>query len=318
MAYQTGTVTNVTELLKKLAEFAVTQNWTINKNENNVLYLSNSDGYWALEFKNKMLFVIACTGIDKNRDCFNQPGASCNNSYSKVKTQVSHLDAGKFVSYDFFGTAQYLHVCVQYQSERFRHFGFGTLNKEGQYTGGQYAFGTTFYESGYNRETLGSSNTTLGMAEGNNAYGPVVRADNLAGDTRTPWYFQADGRYQYNNLDKTEFGCYMLTNGSIFNYKHHPDSMLLTQSQSKFGQLVLPVANAPIAHCIDNLFRRLGTIPDRFECRLVGIIPRQKLQINGDTWLFVPGAQYQAGNPDRTPTDNDNSGEYGVAYRIVE
>lgn len=318
MAYQTGTATNVTELLKKLADFAVAQNWTINKNEDNALYLSNADGYWALEFKDKMLFVIACTGINKNRDCFNQPGASCNNTYSKVKTRVSHLDAGKFVSYDFFGTPQYLHVCVQYQGERFRHFGLGTLNKEGQYAGGQYAFGTTLYESGDRRAKRGSSHTTLGMADGYNEYGPVVRADNLAGDKRKPWYLQADGRYQYDTLSKSEYGCYMLTNGTAFNYEHHPDYMLLVQSISKFGQLVIPVANAPIAHCVDNLFRRLGTVPDRFECRMVGIVPRQKMQINGDTWMFIPGAQYQPGNPSQAPDGDDNSGEYGVAYRIIE
>jgi hypothetical protein len=318
MAYQTGTATNVADLLSKLAEFAVKLNWTIQKNSTNVLYLSNAEGYWALEFKDKMLFVIASTGVDKNRDCFNQPGASCNNTYSKVKTRVSHLDSGKFVSYDFFGTAQYLHVCVQYQAAKFRHFGLGTLNKEGQYTGGQYAFGTTLYESGYERRKLDSSRTTLGMADGYNEYGPVVRADNLAGDTRSPWYFQADGRYQYDTLNNKEHGCYMLTNGSVFNYTHHPESMLLKQSQSKFGQLVIPVANTPIAHCIDNLFRRLGTIPDRFESLLVGIAPRQKIQINGDTWIFIPGAQYQAGNPSQAPDGDDNSGEYGVAYRIIE
>ena len=63
MAYQTGTATNVTDLLSKLAEFAVNLNWTIQKNSTNVLYLSNADGYWALEFKDDMLFVIASTGL---------------------------------------------------------------------------------------------------------------------------------------------------------------------------------------------------------------------------------------------------------------
>ncbi|WP_109078916.1 hypothetical protein [Aggregatibacter kilianii] len=316
MAYQTGTATNVADLLGKLAEFAAPLNWVIQKNAENALYLSNADGYWALEFKDNMLFVIAGTGVDKNRDCFNQPGASCNNSYRKTKTRTSHLQNGNFVSYDFFGTAQYLHVCVQYQAERFRHFGLGTLNKEGQYTGGQYALGTTINNSSYDRPRLNSRHT-FGMSSGDDDYGPVVRADNIGGDTRTPWYFCADSRYEYS-LSGSETGCYMLTNGRTDDHAHSPDRMLLTHSQSKFGQLAIPVPNAAIAQCKDNLFRRLGTVPDRYECKIVGIVPRQKLQINGETWMFIPSAQYQSAATTIAAEGNDNSGEYGVAYRIIE
>lgn len=316
MAYQTGTAANIADLLSKLAEFAVKLNWTIQKNSTNVLYLSNADGYWALEFKDDMLFVIASTGVDKNRDCFNQPGASCNNSYLKTKTRTSHLQNGKFVSYDFFGTAQYLHVCVQYQAERFRHFGFGTLNKEGQYTGGQYVFGTTVNNSTYNRPRLNDYHT-FGMSSGDNSYGPAVRADKIGGDTRAPWYFCADSRYEYA-LSSSETGCYMLTNGRADDREHHPERMLLTHSQSKFGQLAMPVPNAVIAQCKDNLFRRLGTVPDRYECKIVGIVPRQKLQINGETWMFVPSAQYQPASTSIAAEGSENSGEYGVAYRIIE
>ena len=50
----------------------------------------------------------------------------------------------------------------------------------------------------------------------------------------------------------------MLTNGRADNAQHHPECLLLVNSQSKFGNMLLPVPNAPIAHCKDNLFRRLG------------------------------------------------------------
>ena len=110
----------------------------------------------------------------------------------------------------------------------------------------------------------------------------------------------------------------MLTNGRADNAQHHPECLLLINSQSKFGNMLLPVPNAPIAHCKDNLFRRLGTVPDRYECRMRGVIPRQILTINDERWMIVPAAQYQPANVDLAPEGEEYSGEYGVAYRIIE
>ncbi len=115
------------------SDFAQAQSWTINKHNTTQLYLSNTDGYWALEFKNNFLFTIACTGFDNSRDAFNQPGSSSNaqSAYREIKTATTHLENGNFVSYDFFGTNQYLHVVVQIEAERFRHFGIGECTMNG-------------------------------------------------------------------------------------------------------------------------------------------------------------------------------------------
>ena len=315
MAYQTGTATDINDLFNKLADFAIALNWRINKHSTNSLYLNNKDGYWALEFKDKMLFTLVCTGYDKDRDAFNQPGASCNHNLKNCKTQTTHLDEGNYVGYDFFGTAQYLHVVVQYQAERFRHFGIGTLNKEGEYTGGQYAFGTYVYYSDYERPRL-SNYHTYGFSAGYDDRGPVLRADNIAGDTRSPWYFTPHSQYDWDNIRKNEYGNYLLTLGRIDSYQHHPDAFLLSVSQSQFGQALIPCPHSLIGQCKDGLFRRFGVIADRYECKMVGVLPRQKLQINGESWMIIPSAQYQTESP--APAGNDNSGQFGVAYRIVE
>lgn len=317
MAYQTGTAKNVADLLTKLSDFAESLGWSINKHTTTALFINNTDGYWAIEFKDNLLFTIAATGYDSTRDCFNQPGSSSVNSYANVKTCTSQLGTGDYVSYDFFGTSQYLHICIQIKNEVFRHFGVGTLNKEGDYTGGQYAFGTYIDTSSYDIGKLNDSHA-FGFSTGRRSYGPVLRADSIGGSSATPWYFVNSTIERYDNLNKKEFGRYMLTNGRADGYDLHPDTRLLVFSQSKFGQAVIPVPNAPIAHCEDGLFRRLGTLPDRYQCRLNGIHPRQKLEINGETWMFIPSAKYQQDNPSKSADESDNSGEYGVAYRIVE
>ncbi|QOF67341.1 hypothetical protein IFE17_09370 [Actinobacillus sp. GY-402] len=317
MAYQTGTAKNVADLLTKLSDFANSLGWSTNKLTSTALFINNADGYWAMEFKDGLLFTIAATGYDGTRDCFNQPGSSSVNSYANVKTCTSQLGTGDYVSYDFFGTSQYLHICVQIKNEVFRHFGMGTLNKEGEYTGGQYAFGTYLNYGSYYIGEL-SSYHVFGFSHGAQSYGPVLRADRIAGGHASPWYFINDYREDYAKLDKSAYGAYMLTNGRADGYWNHPDVWLLISSQSNFGQAVIPVPNAPIALCKDGLFRRLGVLPDRYQCRLNNIYPRQRLQINGESWMFIPSAKYQKGNPSVSADKSDNSGEYGVAYRIVE
>ncbi|HHE3478054.1 TPA: hypothetical protein ACPDJE_000437 [Pasteurella multocida] len=320
MAYQTGTASSVAILLEKLKEFAETQNWTINKHTATQLFLKNNEGYWALEFKNNLLFTLVCTGFDGNYDAFNQPGNSANSqfAYRQVRTATSHLENGNFVTYDFFGTSQYLHVVVQIEAERFRHFGIGTLHKEGEYTGGQYAFGTYLV----NREEYDNSDShSFGFSNGNNEFGPVVRAENLGGGTKSPWYFASYDGY-ISDLSTSGFGMCVVSLGRavMFNHKKtiHPDARLVAFSQSKFGQILIPCPHSLFAHCRDGIFRRLGILPERYECRMVGISPRQIITIAGERWMIIPSAQYNGNGQQYSERGRDNSGIQGVAYRIVE
>ncbi|UEA17531.1 hypothetical protein K7G92_000739 [Pasteurella canis] len=320
MAYQTGTATSVAILLEKLKEFAQAQSWTINKHNTTQLYLSNTDGYWALEFKNNFLFTIACTGFDNSRDAFNQPGSSANaqSAYREIKTATTHLENGNFVSYDFFGTNQYLHVVVQIEAERFRHFGIGSLIKEGNYTGGQYAFGT-YLEKG--DEHYNTEYHNFGFSAGYNNFGAVIRADGLAGETKSPWYFSPYKGWLSDVYEK-DFGKYLVTLGRAAMYESmytiHPEQRLVIFSQSKFGQGLIPCPHSLIAHCKDGIFRRLGILPDRFECTMNGIAPRQVLTILGERWMIIPSARFDARNARQIERGLDNSGIQGVAYRIIE
>ncbi|HHE3721135.1 TPA: hypothetical protein ACPDTN_002247 [Pasteurella multocida] len=320
MAYQTGTATSVAILLEKLKDFAQAQSWTINKHTATQLFLKNNEGYWALEFKDKLLFTIACTGFDNSRDVFNQPGSSANAQFAfrEVKTATSHLENGNFVSYDFFGTSQYLHVVVQIEAERFRHFGIGTLHKEGEYTGGQYAFGT-YMDKGY--EKYNNYDHNFGFSAGATRFLPVLRADGLAGETKSPWYFCPFDTWVEDTAEK-DFGKALLTLGRATMYAtertSHPDLDLVKWSQSKFGQMLIPCPHSLIAHCKDGVLRRLGILPDRYECTMNGIAPRQILTMLGERWMIVPSARYDHRIKYELENGLDNSGVQGVAYRIVE
>lgn len=321
MAYQTGTAKTFGELLNKLADFAKSLNWEVDKKEDLALYLHNAEGYWVIFIgSNKTsLFTVVNTGFDTNKKAHEQPGASAKNAYREIYTETTHLMSGNYVSYDFFGTERYLHVVVQISAEKFRHFGIGTLLKEGDYVGGQYTYGTRIANSDSNYQ---STDHTYGFSAGSYERQAVVRADGIGGDKRSPWYFAPYGINDFDNLKTSEYGRYLQTLGRASMYSdyncYHPDALLVTYSQSKFGQVLIPCPHSLIAHGIDGVFRRLGILPDRYECTMDGIQPRQILEINGDRWMIIPSAQYDARNISYIEKDKDNSGVQGVAYRIVE
>ncbi|KOE63936.1 hypothetical protein [Aggregatibacter actinomycetemcomitans] len=321
MAYQTGTAKTLNQLVTKLAEFAQQQGWVIDKTADNQLYLHNTDGYWScyLSSDDNGFYICINTGFDNSKPAQEQPGTSRTNAYRVIDTDTTQLQNGNYVSYDFFGTKQYLHVVVQIEAEKFRHLGIGTLDKEGEYTGGQYAFGTFITDNDGHYQ---SSDHVYGFSPGREGKQAVVRADGVSGDTKSPWYFAPVNISDYGNLAKSDYGKYLLSLGraSMYNEQntYHPDKLMVNFSQSKFGQVLIPCPHSLIAHGVDGVFRHLGVLPDRYECTMTGVQPRQILEIAGERWMIIPSAQYDVRNAREIERGKNNSGIQGVAYRIIE
>ncbi|MFC0980422.1 hypothetical protein ACFGW6_04800, partial [Pasteurella multocida] len=101
-------------------------------------------------------------------------------------------------------------------------------------------------------------------------------------------------------------------------YGAHLERDLVLYSQSKFGQMLMPCPHSLIIHGKDGVFRRVGILPERYECTMVGISPRQIITISGEQWMIIPSAQFDASNADEVARNRDHSGIQGVAYRIIE
>lgn len=321
MAYQTGTAKTPSELFTKLAEFAKAQGWVVDKTVNNELYLHNDDGYWSfvLSAQSNFLLVYVNSGFDKSKGADAQPGSSKNNSFTTIETATTQLHSGNYVSYDFFGTKQYLHIVVQIEADKFRHFGIGTLDKDGEYVGGQYTYGTSIQgRYGHYQDT----DHIYGFANGKNGNQAVVRADGISGATKSPWYFAPYAVTDFGSIETSNYGKYILTLGRasmVQDFKtYHPDKLLVTFSQSTFGQALIPCPHSLIAHGIDGVFRRLGILPDRYECTMRGVQSRQILEIAGERWMIIPSAQYDERNINSIEEGKNNTGIQGVAYRIIE
>ncbi len=155
MAYQTGTASDQTDLINKTQIFAVANGFTLN-------YYSGANKHCSIGRAADGVYVsFAWDGVDtiaiyhalgyaggSAEAPWNQADDSGNGS-STIPSQidrgrqVSRIGAGSFTAYHFFAyTNPYnIHVVLEFSPGLYRHFGFGTVSKEGTWTGGQWCAG---------------------------------------------------------------------------------------------------------------------------------------------------------------------------------
>lgn len=321
MAYQTGTANTLSELLEKLASFATQLGWQVDKlitGDSPFLYLHNHAGFWSMGCgSNKnILYIFGNTGYD-SRTAYNaQPGSSASHhGASKYNGTTVSTPGGPYRRYDFFGTADYLHFFVEIAPGRFRHGGFGTLEKEGNYDGGQYVFGTF----------VSSSSTAVGLPTqayhafpfGNHhdavysssLYVSAVRADRV--EKPGPYWYLCGRDYAGVSAIGPGAPPYNAT------YMSHPDAFSVITSQSQFGAAIVPVPCSILVRTADGLWRRLGTVPDFFVCYMSGIAPCSIHEIFGEKWMVVPAMQFRE-SYDRYSDGGENSYLMGYVYRVQE
>ncbi|WP_233115268.1 hypothetical protein [Aggregatibacter actinomycetemcomitans] len=327
MAYQTGTAGNIAALFEKLADFIKPLNWQVVHQSASKLYLEQlkTHKFWAIEYlptpgkieRKDVIYIMPCSAIDKDKGALEQPGSpnQKGNAENQMETSVNLFSDGPFVSYDFIATEDYIHVVFEREARLYRHFGLGQLIKDIDFEGGEYAYGTWLYSENESRNN--SNLCVYGMGQGYHIYSSVLRAEGLAGESRSPWYFCGA-----NRADNTTAGVHFFgTNtGAMLDRSvgHTADDVLTAISNSTLGQVVMPNPNVITAHLRNDTYARLGIVPDRYHVNMYGIIPRTILTINGEKWLIIPASGYHNDLDWRVQELPDSSGRHGVAYRLVE
>lgn len=171
MAYETGSASDIADLFSKLHTFAtstVSTTWTSDENDtgNGVLAISKTTGstecyvqFWwdeagspeAVGIYQSLGFINTSTDpgshTDDSGNGYNTSGSPTNSNY-RTERHVDLGSDGPFPSYHFFedddATTYYIHVVVEIETDVYRHFGFGILNKRGTWTGGEYCYGQEF------------------------------------------------------------------------------------------------------------------------------------------------------------------------------
>lgn len=157
MAFQTGSATDVYDLLSQLRDFIATVGWTENAwNGTDTLQVSNGTSYWNLKAFDDLdansnsisggiggdvsdpgIVLKGSTGFDAGLAWDNQPGDP------GTDTALGAFSETDVPFYWFFSDgSSYVHVVAKIRAEGYTHLQLGDLVKIGTWTGGQYIAGT--------------------------------------------------------------------------------------------------------------------------------------------------------------------------------
>ena len=349
MAYTTGSATNLDDLLDKLNTFmtgtpstSIVGGWV--RDDVNLGVADAAQGYmiwskgtlnigvkWVHNAPNNMSIhqatAYAASGF---------PGAQTNDSGNGYNAAfgtdaalegercVNTIGDGPFESYHFFGdaTLNYVHVVVQTESEVFRHFGFGDLEKFNDWTGGEYCYGHWQYETvGTNSHAIYGKTTCFldGLFDDttNGFRAATVRATGLPHQGGSEMWLQCLGGVNPATWDPTDF-----PDTATFDkqqcsggFRAGPVAWPLGQWRSDVATGHIPMYQfavftmGTVTATLSAYF--LGNVPDIRGIEIFNFAAEQEVTIGSDTWVIFPMA--------RRTADNVLNRTYygGVAYRKV-
>ena len=194
MAYQTGSATDLEDLVSDLFTFltGATAAWTQDELDttNNYGTIHKNNVYVSFRWDDSpgnYLAVYQSLGWTASTLPHNQDDDS---GQGDTTTPIGSgrgcnmLGAGPYTAYYFFASDSapfYCHVVVEPSSGRYRHFGFGELDKEGDWTGGEYCYAHYWDQSSIQVDLTTSTLHSFGM-DGNSqttANNATIHAEGL-------------------------------------------------------------------------------------------------------------------------------------------
>lgn len=351
MAYQTGVSTGTHDLLDKLRLFAAGIGWTIDRFATGVtvgyddngtwLQLHHADaGYHNIAADNLIndintfprpspyIYCFGATGVDLESTLFkDQPGSSWTIGNYQETGNINGVGGacgtnglrGPFTAYHFFGTTDYLHVCIEIVAGEYAHFGVGKMEKNGVYTGGEYGFGTPWYYY---------LNTTSNYA-------------NSANHFRNAWFFDATYSHSqpiscsgYMRMDHPDYpgvpqwGRASSSQSAASNSVSAASKLTSSYGEYRnpFSQMWMLTPNtingispmfpiAPIFQLRNTYCFMPGQLKDVRFVNIINLDPGTTVTLGTDAWLVFPIKA--KGTQETGPKGTVNSWRYGVAYRKV-
>ena len=311
MTYETGTAVDLEDLLSKLNTFAVTTHgggwagYSTNPDATNGWFelhkgsLSFSAKYPVGETPVHMSAHQA-TGFVNDSTAPGKHTADSGNGYNAGDTghtnanldderHVSDIGDGPFPTYRFFAddSPDYIHVAVEAETGRFRHFGFGNLEKLGDnWTGGEYVFAQFHDSSTSASPTLASHTCLLDALTTTADRAATLRIGGLANIGAAVWGVSAGivsaslGTDTAGNVRRQIHGGYR---GGVT--AKGLGSIIGTNSSGVVG--LYPITawyrdpnNARVQY--------LGHMPDVRGFNIRNFEPGEELVIGTDTWVLLP------------------------------
>lgn len=338
MTYQTGTATDLADLLSKLDTFATTthggwtQGYTPNPDTTNGWFELHKSGisvgakyavgaqapvehmslHQATAYLNSSTAPGKHTGDSNNG--YNTSDTGHTNAQILTERCVNALGVGPFPSYYFFaetaGLVDHIYVVVEVSTGVFRHFGFGKLVKFGDnWTGGEFVFG--HYQDQSVSATAVDTNTTT-LLDGlliDEYRAATVRIGGLLNIGAAVWgVVSADasatlGTDQAGNPRRQVHG----------GFRVGMEARGFGDPVGNSSSGVIPLYQIPAYYRDPNNTRvqRLGYLPNVGALNIRNFAAAQEITIGVDTWVIFPLSL-------KTTASVANRSQYsGIAYRKV-
>jgi len=341
MAYQTGSATDLGDLLTKLDTFLVANGYTQDDFDDGAT--TPAEGFaawhkgsvgsgmwismkWVANAPNN-LSLHQALGHTPSNDPGNHPNDSGNgynaafgsDALLETERSINTIGDGPFVSYHFFEQDSgpgYVHVVVEIESEVFRHFGWGTLEKFNDWTGGEYCYGH-WHDEGTNSDALDANSHNLldglsALTASTGKRNATIHAEGLPMQgVNEKWLHHSGGL-------STTSATFVDTAGetmriSFGGFRSGPVAFLLGNFQSDIATGHIPMY--PLAIFVNDYVNDyvyfLGSVPDIRGIDITYFAPGQEITIGSDVWVVFPTA--------RRTSDNVVNRTYfqGIAYKKV-
>jgi hypothetical protein len=293
--YETGIASSPSDVVDKLAAFAVANGWTVNSPLSGKVFVKD-DVYVGVSSDSDEVFARGALGYDAGLAWNAQPNHS-------GLTVALNLTVGPYTSYHFFAGDEegcpYLNAIIEFTAGRFRHLAFGKLIKRGNYTGGTYVDGVRW--------------------NNNNAYQNIPdRVEHTvicdANSSSGSGHFACDYDGKTNNWQRC-----ITTAGTAYALGS-ARSNSMTQMYNAVGvqnwnmrNLMWPLSY--FANRASNLRSPVGRIPNMRMVNMKNLLPGETLTVGGDGWMVFPLVQrtesWGSGN-----SAIESSGYYGYAYKM--
>lgn len=336
MAYETGSATDLEDLLDKLNTFAVANGWTQDE-------FDTVNGDWALS--KDTIFVSARWNVatpqhlalyqalafdgtgtlpgDHSDDSGHGFNASSSHANADLDDQrhVHDIGDGPFTSYHFFedddGTRSYINIVVQSEPGVFKHFGFGQIDKYGDWVGGEYCYGY-YNDTGSNQTAISATTTELfdgiftQSMTGVGQRAATVHVEDLPGMGASDLWGAVIGSRTTSMTGDNDANGNVLTR-LLGGFRGGPVARWWGQFDGSNTIGFVPMYPIHVWHHQDSnsRVRFLGSLPDVRGISLRNFSEEEEVVIGSDTWVLFPSG--------RRTADNIAHRSYyqGIAYKKV-
>lgn len=320
--YETGTASSIEDLIDKLQTFLDTDPaWTIDNfsTGDNECTIHLGDLYVSFAWDaspSTDLAIYQSLGYSGIADIWDMTDDSGNGDTSpstvNAGRRVNFGSAGPYTAYHFFAADDapyYCHVAVEVSSGVFRHFGFGTIIKVNDWTGGEYAYGHFLNQAASAIDDPTNTAHTFLLDSTNNdasiaATMHIEGVGNMGGSSKWGCFNASPG------TDRAAVARAILFGGARAGYWLRYMGQIRNSVLNAYVPIIpIPVVYRDTAPTPD-LMIWLGQMRDIGIVNIANLSPGDEITVGADTWIVFPWVrkQYLLAN-------TEESWNAGVAYK---